>query len=237
MSETADSHASAYYMGDRGASYHALKHGVNPTAFTWIARARARKFSAHIRPHYEVLEFGVGPGWNLAELDCKRKVGVDVADSLRPSLEAKGIEFASSLSEIPAESIDVVICHHVLEHLRDPAQSLLGIRRVLRSGGRLLLHVPYEHARRFRRYEPNDSDRHLHSWNVQTLGNLVCDMDFEVEDARLGPFGYDRFVSHWTSKAAFDHVAAEVVYRLGLRLIRVVKPVREVCLVARKRAP
>lgn len=45
--------------------------------------------------------------------------------------------------EFPAESFDVVIANHVLEHVADDARALSEIRRVLRPGGLAILQTPY----------------------------------------------------------------------------------------------
>lgn len=45
--------------------------------------------------------------------------------------------------EFPAQSFDMVIANHVLEHVADDARALSEIRRVLRPGGLAVLQTPY----------------------------------------------------------------------------------------------
>ncbi len=47
---------------------------------------------------------------------------------------------------VPEASVDLVLCHGVLEVVDDPAEALAAARRVLRPGGRLSLLVAQRHA-------------------------------------------------------------------------------------------
>ena len=188
------------YQGDQGRRYHESKRGIPEEAFPWVARLRAAKIAPYLRPNDTVLEYGVGLGWNLAELECRRKLGLDVGAFLEAGLRQHGIEFISDPNLLPSGSLVVVICHHMLEHAAHPADVLDRIRRLLRKDGRLLLYVPYERERRYRRYRPDEPNHHLFSWNVQTLGNLVAEAGFVVQSASLGAFGQERFAAATASR-------------------------------------
>jgi len=192
-----DDKAKPHYQGDQGRRYHELKRAIPEPAFPWIARLRAEKIAPHVRATDIVLEYGVGLGWNLAGLQCARKVGLDVGEFLEPLVRQRGIEFVTEAAQLPAESVDVVVCHHTLEHAWMPPQVLTEIRRLLRPAGRLLLFVPYEKERRFHRFDPTEPNHHLYSWNVQSLGNLVQDAGFTVQSAGLARFGQERFAANW----------------------------------------
>ena len=159
------------YSGAAGEDYQLAKHGLPGDApvYAWISEARARKLRKWIRPRDSVLEFGIGAGWNLARLDCERKVGFDVSTLHRDWIEKQGVHFLDDESEIPLASFDVVVCHHVLEHLSDPSSALERMRGWLRPQGTLVVFVPFEFERRFSRYRRDDSDHHMFSWNVQTM--------------------------------------------------------------------
>lgn len=75
----------------------------------------------------------------LAALDRRaREVGVDVA--------ARQGDLSTLLAVVDAASVDVVLCHGVLEVVPDPAGALAAIRTVLRPGGRLSLLVAQRSA-------------------------------------------------------------------------------------------
>lgn len=228
MPDSPDNSAARHYQGDAGRAYHDGKRGIPPEAFPWIARLRAEKFAPHIRATDTVVEFGVGAGWNLAELKCARRIGFDVSDFLEPAVNERGIEFVRDSAALANASADVVICHHMLEHALNPAASLAEISRVLKPGGKLLLHVPFEKERRYRHHDPTEPNHHLFSWNAQTLGNLVTECGFKLESADIGQFGYDRAASALACKLKLG----EGGFRLLRTLAHLVLPASEVCVVA-----
>jgi SAM-dependent methyltransferase len=175
-----------------------------------------------------VLEYGAGFGWNLARLECRRKLAFDLADFLAPSIRAGGVEFVPDTKAIPGVSVDVVVCHHALEHVMQPAAVLAEIGRLLRPGGKLLLFVPFERERKYRRFDPAEPNHHLYSWNAQTLGNLVEESGFRVTAAGTGQFGYDRFAAVWAGKLRLG----EGGFRGLRRLLHLIRPAREVRIVA-----
>ena len=98
--------------------------------------------------------------------------------------------------------------------------------------GKLLLFVPYEKERRYRRFDPAEPNHHLFSWNVQTLGNLVCESGFEVQNAEIGEFGYDRLAASWASRFKVGEMGFRAIRNLG----HLVRPAKEVRIVAIKPA-
>jgi SAM-dependent methyltransferase len=224
--------AERHYRGDAGRRYQEFKRGLPEQAIPWVAALRARKFAPLIGADDVVLEYGVGSGWNLAALNCRRKIGFDIADFLEPSLRALGIEFVADTKVFPGALADVVICHHTLEHVTHPPDVLEEIRRLLKPAGRLLLHVPFEREGRYEHFNPAEPNHHLYSWNVQTLGNLVVEAGLQVSSAGLGEFGYSRFAATWAAKL---HLG-EIGFRAVRQFLHGIKPALEVRLIAIKPA-
>jgi SAM-dependent methyltransferase len=220
------------YQGAAGQRYHQQKRAIPESAFPWVARLRASKIQPHIRPADIVLEYGVGLGWNLAALQCARKIGLDVGEFLESAVRQRGIEFVTSPAAIPHSSADAVICHHALEHAWQPTEVLADSLRMLRPSGRLLLFVPYEKERRYRRFDPDEPNHHLYSWNVQTLGRLVQDAGFLVQTASIGRFGQERFAAIWAARLGLG----EGGFRAWRYVANTLKNEREVRVVATKPA-
>jgi SAM-dependent methyltransferase len=218
------------YQGSAGRHYHTAKRSIPESAFPWIARLRARKIQPHLRPDDVVLEYGVGLGWNLASLCCHRKLGFDVGEFLAESVRQHGIEFVSNPDSLPAGAVDVVVCHHTLEHTAHPIETLSAIDRLLKPGGRLLLFVPYEKESRYRYFNPAEPNHHLYAWNVQTLGNLIQAVGFQVQSARLGRFGQERFAAVLAVRLGLG----ELGFRALQRLANAIKHEFEVRVIARK---
>jgi SAM-dependent methyltransferase len=215
------------YEGRAGREYHARVHGSSPQTADTVARERARKLQPLVRPGDAVFEYGVGTGLNLRHLRCRRRIGFDISDAGRAECVSAGIEFVTSLDEVPAD-MSVAICHHVLEHVPDPLECLEQMYGRLRAGGRLILCVPFETHRSYRHYVPGDQNHHLFSWNALSLGNLVTVAGFSVTRVRVHPFGYERRLS------VLSEVAGDRAYRLGLALARALRPANELLLEAAK---
>ncbi len=220
------------YQGEAGRRYQEEKRGIPEAAVPWVARLRAQKLAPFVRPGDVVLEYGVGQGWNLSALTCRRKIGFDVADFLESAVRAQGIEYVAETTTIADGTIDVVVCHHTLEHLLNPPAALGEMRRLLAPSGKLLLFVPFEREAKYRHFDPAEPNHHLYSWNTQTLGNLVKEARFEIQEAGCGEFGYSRFAAVWAVKF---HLG-EAGFRAIRRLLHIIRPGREVRIVAVKKS-
>lgn len=220
--------ASASYTGDAGRAYHGEKRGLPPGARAWVAAARAELFQPHVGPEAAVFEFGCGAGWNLAALRAARRVGGDVAEFLRPEVEADGVEFVTDPAALPDAAFGVVIAHHALEHLEEPRAALRVLHRLLRPGGLLLAAVPYEKERRHRRFDPEEPNRHLYSWNPQTFGALLTVAGFAVRAIGLRRYGYDRRAALLAAQAGLGDRG----FRLFRGVLRALRPLHEVAAVA-----
>jgi SAM-dependent methyltransferase len=51
-------------------------------------------------------------------------------------------------THLPDESVDIIVCSHVLEHVDNDAKALREMRRILRVGGKAFLQHPIDAARR-----------------------------------------------------------------------------------------
>lgn len=221
--------AQQHYTGAEGKEYHEKKRGIPPEAFPWVTAFRAQRLAGEIKPTDVVFEYGVGAGWNLTGLNCAKKIGYDVTDFLEADLTKRGISFVRELRELDTAFADVVICYHTLEHVIAPADVLARLRLHLKPSGKLLLFVPFEKERRYRRFNPEEPNHHLYSWNVQTLGNLACECGWQIESACAQPYGYERIASHYAVKFRLGQPG----FRLIRRLVWLIEPILEVRLVGR----
>jgi SAM-dependent methyltransferase len=220
--------AAARYREASGRQYHEGKRGLKPEALPWVMSLRAAKFQARVRDSDTVFEFGVGAGWNLGRLRCARKVGCDVAEFLANDLRAMGIEFLPNAEAAPAGLADAVICHHALEHVIEPAATLAELLRILKPGGTLVLHVPWEREGRYARYDPGEPNHHLYTWNAQTLGNLAAVVGFRLTSVGVRRYGYDRFAASQAVRLRLR----ESGFRLFRACLITLRPLWEVELVA-----
>lgn len=103
----------------------------------------------HLKPNHTILDVGCGPGTITADLAALvpqgRVTGVDFApgvlESARAHAAGRGLTNLSyeavDANALPYAdaSFDVVFCHQVLQHVRDPVGILREMRRVAKPGG------------------------------------------------------------------------------------------------------
>jgi 2-polyprenyl-3-methyl-5-hydroxy-6-metoxy-1,4-benzoquinol methylase len=148
-----------------------------------------------------VLDVGCGEGLLTAELAEAgfAVVGVDVAEEplrrARARHENLDVRLVSEAESWPLDdaSFDAVWAGETIEHVADTAGWLSEVRRVLRSGGSLLLSTPAHgrlmmlglalSARRLDEHFDPRSD-HLRFYTRRTLTRLLADFGFEQIEVR-----------------------------------------------------
>ena len=95
-----------------------------------------------------ILEVGCGSGGLLKLLQATNEVvGVDASEDGIAACASRDIEGhcmdpSSEALPFADESFDLVICLETMEHLMNPYYALIEMRRVLKTGGRLIRSVP-----------------------------------------------------------------------------------------------
>ena len=80
----------------------------------------------------------------LAKVRSATLVDISLADDLKslPHVTAMEGTLPGVLDALPDQSLDVVLCMSVVEHLWEPAETLAHFRRLLRPGGVCAINVP-----------------------------------------------------------------------------------------------
>jgi 2-polyprenyl-3-methyl-5-hydroxy-6-metoxy-1,4-benzoquinol methylase len=184
--------------------------------------ANAAKFAGFIRPQDTVLDFGCSGGWLLKNLDCGRRLGIEVIPAAAQVARANGLEVFASTAQAPDHAADVLISNHVLEHTLDPLRELQSLRSKLRPGGKAVFVVPCESVDVA--YKPGDVNHHLYSWSPMSLGNLFGEAGYTVIECK--PFLHKwppqyRLIARVGGRRIFD-----LASRLYARLARSYAQVR-----------
>jgi 2-polyprenyl-3-methyl-5-hydroxy-6-metoxy-1,4-benzoquinol methylase len=86
-------------------------------------------------------------GYTIDALDLgpERMAALDARKKELPQFDKRIRTFVGSLTALPFadESYDTIICSEVIEHIADDAKAVAELSRVLKSGGTLILTVPY----------------------------------------------------------------------------------------------
>jgi SAM-dependent methyltransferase len=177
-----------------------LPEGLEPSDLS----LRLRFLLDRVRAGERVLDVGCGEGRFAAELvgAGARVVGIDVAEeplrrarARHPELDLRLVD-GEGPWDLADASFDVVWAGEVIEHVADTAAWLSEVRRVLRSGGSLLVSTPAVGrlalaraggSRRAvgRRVGPRGGP--LRFYSRETLGQLLGELGFE--QIRVRPAG------------------------------------------------
>jgi 2-polyprenyl-3-methyl-5-hydroxy-6-metoxy-1,4-benzoquinol methylase len=183
--------------------------GLEPEHFA----LRLRFLLTGMPPGTRVLDLGCGEGFFAAELTRAgaEVLAADVAEEPLRRARARTPGLCTQLIEgeggwgIADASFDVVWAGEVIEHVADTSRWLSELRRVLRSGGRLLLSTPQLGSSQLfaaalsrrsfaRRFDPQGD--HLRHYDIATLSALLISFGFErlsVQRA-AGPHGARRLL-------------------------------------------
>lgn len=138
-----------------------------------------------------LLEIGCGMGFLLAKF---REDGWQV-EGIEPNRgycelieEVHGIKASPTILDEagePANSFDVIVMLHVIEHVPDPLGSLREIHRVLKPGGTLILETPRYDSLMFKlmrhRERSVSCDGHIYFFTTETLTAMCRKAGFDVE--------------------------------------------------------
>jgi SAM-dependent methyltransferase len=118
-------------------------------------------------------------------------------------VDAREGSLPGALTALPDQSLDVVLCVSVLEHLWEPLVALAHFRRLLVSGGTCLLNVPSRRGKAFLEYSAfklhaspaDEMDDHKMYYDTKDLWPLLVKAGFVPHDIQCFPhkFGLNTF--------------------------------------------
>jgi 2-polyprenyl-3-methyl-5-hydroxy-6-metoxy-1,4-benzoquinol methylase len=154
-------------------------YGV-PEYVRWMHRIKAQHNDA-------ILDVGCGSGTLLLEMQNAGFVNLQGVD---PFLQSdvnygNGVQlFKQEIESLPAESFDVVMMHHALEHVPHPRETMKRLYRVAKPRGHVIIRVPVL-GFAWQHYGVDwvqfDAPRHYFLPTLQALTTLAEDAGFIIE--------------------------------------------------------
>jgi SAM-dependent methyltransferase len=193
-------YSSEYYGGAKDGKFRPLVEALVKRA----GAAKARQLASGLRPGSRILDVGCGRGTMLGALaDLGMTVhGVEVNERAARGVDPRAeIHIEERLSDVgfPGQHFDRVVIWHVLEHLANPRETLIEVRRILKPGGRVAIAVPNFSSVQARWAGAGwfhlDLPRHLYHFPLEGLQSLLESCGFRSLKVnhfsiRQNPFGW-----------------------------------------------
>tara|TARA_B100000242_G_C43006020_1_gene467495 strand:- start:300 stop:1043 length:744 start_codon:yes stop_codon:yes gene_type:complete len=146
-----------------------------------------------------VCDVGCGPGYLISKINCKNIYGIEN--------DPQAVKIASKFGKIykldlnkkitKKKKFDLVICYHVIEHVKNPINLINSIKRILKKKGILILGTPdfdSAMARLFKnKYRLLHDKTHISLFSLDSLTRLIRDKGFEINSIDFPYFETEYF--------------------------------------------
>lgn len=160
----------------------------------WIADSQSDKtsfLSASGLLGGKILDVGCGAGFFLRAIDSKKwdRYGVELSPAAAQVAErslGRGHVFSGTLTQSSWDdsSFDVVSFWSALEHTNEPRANLREARRIIKSGGSLIVQLPNVASYQARFFGGDwfalDAPRHRYHFTLNTLDRLLSETGFHI---------------------------------------------------------
>ncbi len=136
-----------------------------------------------------LLDLGCGPGFVASAInDNWNKYGLEVSQKAAEVARRYILHVHTGplkSNTYPEEFFDLVLCHHVIEHVEDPVYFVENIHRILKTHGRLIIGTPNFDSGAARRFGKNyrllHDKTHISLFSDWSLKELLEDYGFQVD--------------------------------------------------------
>ena len=172
--------------------YYQSLHGRNAVPATDLARKLSDRLDS-VRPFVQegrrILEIGCAEGElgvEIKKLARVHYVGVELSGDAERAEMVLDRVVRTSATSLDDEPFDLLLAFHVLEHIPDATSEVVAWRRLLTSGGIVVVEVPNEAGYPLLTWDANPE--HIHQFNCVSLAALMQRCGFEVRILTTGHF-------------------------------------------------
>ncbi len=170
--------------------YRLYEKGVSlmdPVYFQWLSRLGAKQTD-------RIADIGCGNGQLLGELSyCGFETLHGYDPFLASSLEYPGFSLRKKDCSEIQEGYDILMFHHSLEHIADPAKIFEMFEKILNPGGRVLIRVPVTDGQVWKDerelWFQLDAPRHLFIPNTESIRLLAERFGLELYEVEFDSLG------------------------------------------------
>lgn len=153
-----------------------------------------------------ILDVGCGKGQLICDLFNQGFKQVEGVDKFLPQEIDYGYGvkvMKKELTELQSHTYDLIMMHHVLEHMDQQKQALTDCRGLLKEEGCLLIRIPVL-GEAWERYQGNwvqlDAPRHFFLHTLKSMSILAEDAGFEIRQTTYDSTGFQFYASELYEK-------------------------------------
>lgn len=208
------------------------QHQVGSPTYYLRKSLLKKRIKQFIKPHNQVLDVGCGTGDYLLEM-AKYNVQLNGFDLSEYAVEQARIKLKNRLAELIVSDIehfqsekkyDFILVSEVLEHIEDDLAGLRKISQYLKSGGRIIITVPFDpNLWIYESHRPYDD---LRRYSKESLNQLVVKAGLKI--LRLDCYGfpflrtYYRLTKSLRKKPISTSMNRNLIIRLSLNLFKII---------------
>lgn len=178
-----------------------LKRLVKDIRLKRIYRRKNLEFLKYLRvirtlPSHRILDVGCGKGSLICRLFNKGFENIQGIDKFIPTEVDYGFGvkvMKKELTELPAGSYDLIMMHHVLEHVDQQQTELNDCYRLLKKNGCLMVRIPLI-GKAWELYKQNwvqlDAPRHFFLHSLKSINILAAATGFEIRHTMFDSTGF-----------------------------------------------
>jgi len=158
----------------------------------------------------KILDVGCGLGYFLSGVDdAWERFGVEISEFCADYAQKWGKIFVGQLEDLKFahNDFDVIVLHHVIEHVENPINLILEIKKILKKSGTLLLGTPdFDSgcARLFgKNYRLLNDPTHISLFSNDSMHRFLRDHGFTIDHVEY-PFFNTRHFTDDNLKALFN---------------------------------